>query len=211
MRLSILCVTRARPNAFPFLERMLDLSYACRNTEVVIAADGDHARASLGYLDRFAKVAQISTNGFIESGLEEALGHCSGEYVLRLDDDEQVSVAMRDWLLVERYFNSDHWQFMRAWLWKDRSHYICSKPFWPDWQTRLSLKSMSGRRTKIHEGSPYGSGTRSFVAIEHHKLLLTSVDDRRMLVEHYEDIQAGAGCREFYLPDETNIEIGDWK
>ena len=213
MNLSILCVTQARSHALPFIERMLDVSFVCEDTEVVIAADGDFARASLGYLDRFAKVVQIRTEGFFESGLDEALSHCSGKYVLRLDDDEQVSFAMNHWLVAKKYLTSDHWQFMRAWLWKDKSHQILSQPYWPDWQTRLSLKSLSGGRTKIHAGSPYGSGTRAFVAIEHHKLLLTSVENRRMLVEHYESIQPGAGCREFYLPDETipHLEIGDWK
>jgi hypothetical protein len=213
VKLSILCVTRAHPVNVGCIERLMDLALLCKDSELVLAADGEEAGRDLRYLDRLARVVHVRSRGYVESVLDEALDACQGEYVLRLDDDEQASVAMAAWLALENFVEADHWRFPRAWLWPDRRHYILAPPHWPDEQTRLSVRSKAGGRTYIHAGSPHGPGTLAPVAIEHHKLLLHSKETRRDLVAHYDSILAGSGTatREFYLPEDLRaLAVAPW-
>jgi len=214
MRLSILCVTSARPAVLPCIDAHYDLLNSCRNAEFVLAADGDEARRTLARYERDrVTVAQVRSAGFIESALEEALGHCQGEYVLRLDDDERPSFPLAWWLGGERYRVSDHWKFPRAYMWGDDAHFLDAAPFWPDWQTRLSVRAKAGGRTMVHAGSPFGGGTEAPVAIEHYKFLVQSLAEREALVAHYDSIQPGAGTRfrSFYIPEEApSLSVAPW-
>src|SRR5690606_10758983 len=71
--------------------------------------------------------------------------------------------------------------------------YIVNPPLWPDLQTRLSVKAKSGGRTRVHAGSPFGTGTVAPCVLEHHKFLVRPRGEREALVERYERIERGAG------------------
>jgi hypothetical protein len=213
MKLSILCVTRAQRRVLPLVERMLDLSFRNKEWECVLAADGKDAYSELEYLSRFARVVQVESAGYVESVLDEAIGACQGEYILRLDDDESVSPTMVRWLDRSAFIAEPHWCFSRAWLWLDPGHFLRMEPFWPDYQTRLSLKAQSGGRSLVHQGSPYGLGHVAPTTIEHHKLLLWSHRERLAHVAHYDQLSSGAGqaSRGFYLPEELpSLVINSW-
>lgn len=189
--LTVLCVTRGEGYALPFLEDMQELAEDIGAT-LVVAADGNTAFNHLEGLNPI----RVHSHGYIESVLDEALDHVATEYVLRLDDDERVSYGMYVWLLENHYRDADHWAFPRAHLWPDASRYVTSSPLWPDLQTRLSVKAKAGGRRVVHAGSPYGTGRVAPCVIEHHKFLVRPIEERRRLVERYEQIQTGAG-REF--------------
>ena len=203
MSLTILCVTRAEPYAEPFLS---DLRAAATrlHAEFVVGADGQDAVEKLKGAD--AHVVPLRSKGYIESVLDEAIAACTGEYILRLDDDERISSCMLYWLEKLQYQEAPHWKFPRVHLWGDRARFIVNPPLWPDHQTRLSLKQYSGGRRMVHAGSPHGGGALAPVVIEHHKFLVKSYDERAAIAARYDKVQMGfgtGGMTPFNLPEVT--------
>ncbi len=199
MTLSILCITRAEPFALPFL-RAMDTLATGLGAELVIGADGHDAYRRVEELGLLANVWAVQSDGYLESVLDTVLARCTGDYVLRLDDDERVSPAMMTWLAARRYERADHWAFPRANLWRDAQTYIVNAPLWPDLQTRLSVRSKAGGRTQIHAGSPYGTGEIAPVVLEHHKFLVKPLKEREAIAARYDAIAEGAGTGHTYGP-----------
>jgi hypothetical protein len=192
--LTILCVTKFGFHAGGFIRRLGETASAL-GAGFVLGADAPLP----SWLADDWTIVPLESAGYIESVLDEALAACPDGYVLRMDDDEQISPAMLAWLAAGAYLEAEHWTFPRMHLWPDREHYILNPPLWPDLQTRLSVKAMAGNRHQIHEGSPYGTGNVAAVAIEHHKFLVRPLAEREQLLEHYETLQPGAGGDQFGL------------
>lgn len=194
--LSILCVTRAEPHALSFLRAMRSVAFAT-GAELVVAADG--VDATLVLQSEFGgRVVTVKSKGYIESVLDEAVGACATDYVLRLDDDEKCSPAMVKWIAAGSYRVADHWKFPRANLWPTADQVAMTPHLWPDVQTRLSVRAKAGGRGVIHAGSPFGGGTEAPCVIEHHKFLVKTLEERRAIVRRYDAIQRGAGSH--FLP-----------
>lgn len=192
--LSILCVTKAEPAVLPFLNRLAE---DCHNlgAEWVLVADGSQAFKTLSGEKVFGHggiLARVQSSGFIESVLDDALSQTSGDYILRIDDDEAISHLMFKWLLNSEYADAPHWKFPRAHMWHDGT-FLSNLPLWPDHQTRLSVRAMSSGRGLIHCGSPFGGGELAPVYLEHHKFLAKPLPDRQAIVRRYDSIQQGAG------------------
>lgn len=205
--LSILTVTKAEPYAPIFLRKMrsvADLS----NAEFVIAGDGPEAMRTLkdwGFGDEEVLVS-VSSKGYIESVLDQAVNCCGGKYILRIDDDEIISPEMSQWLVSEQFTASDHWKFSRAHLWQTDNLYITNAPLWPDHQTRLSVRKKAGNRTFIHAGSPYGGGRLAPVILEHAKFLVKSRKERQAIADRYDSFGVGLGSHgmtAFNLPEKA--------
>lgn len=208
MMLSIVCVTKSEPYAIPFLTTMCDLALHLGG-QAVLVGDGVEAEVSLtvryGDLSH-TKIGRVNSKGFIESVLDQALMFCDGQYVLRLDDDEQCSPAMVNWLKEQLYRHAPHWKFPRAHLYGPEKLVMMHPQLWPDHQTRLSIHTMAGGRRWIHCGSPYGGGAEAPVVLEHHKFLIKSLEERRAIAQRYDSIQPGAGTggmTAFNLPELT--------
>jgi hypothetical protein len=176
MTLSILCVTKRERHAIPFLTEFEELSEML-GAQYVQIVDGE----------------DVQSRGYIESVLELALKRCQGMYVLRVDDDERCSYSMLEWLRDEEYVAAPHWKFPRAHLWNGRETFIANPPLWPDHQTRLSLRHMSGGRHTVHAGSPFGGGSLAPVFLEHHKFLVKTAEERRRIAQTYDAFQQGYG------------------
>lgn len=207
--LSILCVTRAEPHAARFLGSMLELAKHC-DAELVVAADGLEAFERVLDLPRLADeadVVMVTSRGFIESVLDYAIESTHGDWILRLDDDERVNGPMGAWLQERAYLHEPHWSFRRLNLWGDEKHALDTSLLFPDPQTRLSRRELAGGRRSIHVASPHGLGrvAPQPVALEHHKFLVKSLDQRREVAARYERAQPGSGSgvfRYFYEPEE---------
>ncbi len=194
--LTILCVTQAKPHAFSFLETMERVAQICEG-ELVIAADGQEAFDVLGYRTaRHRRVVLVTSTGLIEGVLDEAISHCRGDYVLRLDDDEQCSPAMFRWLAEYTYEEHDHWSFPRAHFWGSREAVITTPPLYPDLQTRLSTKAKSGDLLL---------GKLAPVYIEHHKFLVRPVEEADVL-GRITLVEAGDGTAPWH-PDWYRDEV----
>ena len=212
MTLSILVITKVEPFAVPFLTEMAQVAKVC-NAEFVIAVDGTPqcgCDTPLLFDVPRQVVLTVRSKGYLESVHDEALAACSGDYVLRLDDDERCSVAMIKWLVEQSYTAAPLWKFPRAHRYAtDKAAgdhiFIVNPPLWPDHQTRLGLKSMMGGRTHIHAGSPHGGGELAPVVLVHDKFVVKPLADRREIVRRYDRIAQGAGTAfaAFSVPEDV--------
>jgi hypothetical protein len=201
--LTVLCVTKAEPHAEPFVAAMLKLAQAC-DAELVVAADGFDAFETVLSWDDVADEAElvaVHSKGFLESVLDYALESVRGDWVLRLDDDERVNAPLGAWLQERAFVRSPVWSFRRLNLWGDADHALCDKTglLWPDPQTRLTDRALAGGRKAIHAASPHGQGVWAPqpCALEHHKFLVKSLEERRAIATKYEALQPGAGSGVF--------------
>lgn len=185
MTLTVLCVSEYGAHAAPFLSRLEQFADDI-DADCFIEYDGTGFRC-------------------LEDILDAAVAECDDGYILRLDDDELPTPQMVEWMRDRRFEEADHWAFPRLNLYPDDRHYLAS--IWPDLQTRLSIKAMSGGRTRVHAGSPFGTGRVAPVAIEHHKFLVRSLAERLALVERYDAILPGAGTgfRVFSVPESEPV------
>lgn len=215
MDLAILCITKMEAFAIPFVKKMSEIARSL-DSELVIAADGSRAMRSVEDFLPYARSVEVKSQGYLESVHDEAVDHCRAEYILRLDDDERCSPAMIDWLHQRNYRTHDHWKFPRAAMWSPIT-YLRSPSLWPDHQTRLSVRSKMKGRGHIHAGSPHGGGWCAPVAIEHHKFLVKSVEERRKIAKTYDRIMQGSGTGDFFkafhLPEEVyglDLPLAPW-
>ncbi len=195
MTLSILCITKLEPHAVPFVMSLQNLADSLR-AEFVLGLDSpseDSLRSIRKHAEVTDRLVPVDAQGCLENVHDFVLGHCTGDYVLRIDDDEQCSPAMKSWLALQKYREHDHWSFPRAHLWGSPKMMLKTPQLWPDFQTRLSVRAKAGGRLTIHDGSPFGGGERAPVLIEHHVFLVRSQDERIEKVRRYDAIAQGAG------------------
>lgn len=188
MTLSILCVTKGEPHAWPFLHTISELG-ASLGAQTVIALDGPAD-------DRMPAVDLtlfVHSAGYVESVLDDCLAHCRGDYILRLDDDERCSPAMVRWLKAGAYTEAKSWAFATAGLWGDAESVLVMPELWPQYHTRLSRRIIAGGQRRIHQPNPHGRGEIAPAVLEHHKFLVKSLETRRAIAARYEGIRRGAG------------------
>jgi hypothetical protein len=178
--LSILCVSDVKHYAVPFIEEMDRVAHRL-GAEFVLVQDGK----------------DVHSAGYIESVLDEAIAKTKGDYILRLDDDEKCSPALIRFLDREIYRSYDHWSFPRAHLWGNPKTMILEKYYWPDVQTRLSVRAKSGGRDKIHVRSPFGAGRIPNACLEHWCYLAKTYEERLEVGRRYHRIHSGADGGEF--------------
>ncbi len=179
-RLSVLCVTRGEPHTPRFLSHLSLLANLLR-AELVIGCD----RCDVNVPKAKKVRLDASSCPVVETVLEEAVSHCSGEYVLRLDDDETVSLAMAGYLLAGDWKNYEAIGFPRAHLWINESLMLTDEHWWPDIQMRLSLKRHAVRRV-VHEGPPKLDVVVG-AALLHHLWLVRTRDERLETCRRYHD------------------------
>lgn len=176
--ISVLCVTRGEPHTPRFLGHF-GLVAAFLNAELVIARDRCDVQVP------GAKVIDVDCSNcpMIESVLEEAVAACSGDWILRLDDDETVSFAMLGCLMASGLSKYEAVGFPRAHLWASTSTMIKNAEYWPDVQMRFSKRQWAVRRT-LHEG-PARMDVVAPAAILHHVYLVRDREARREVAERY--------------------------
>lgn len=217
MSLSVLVFTEGHPFAARFL---FEFGRLARDLKAQYVIAGDHEQG-FRMARRFADIAiQVETKGLQEHKITEVSGMCAGDWILKLDDDETVSPAMRDWLLAWKPGTEAAYSFPYAWLWGDEQHFITAPPFWVDPHGRLMRKElMQDWPTGVHQNNPH-TGPVVPVALCHHKFLVKSMDERREVARRYDGFMQGAGTGELYgkytLPEVycsefTVREVGDGK
>lgn len=207
MNLSILTVTRFEKHTPRFLKHFRAL------------ADIFRAEFVVGY-DRCDRVEcdadvyfPVQTRGTIEHVLAEAYAACSGEYVLRLDDDETLSAKaiyeLDQWSMNES--DEKVYDFPRANLWGSESTAITSGNLFPDFQSRLMPKAKE-TRTQLHQGL-FSDGVIPGLIL-HHKFLVKTREEREEIAARYEQIGEGLGSGhylQFSVPEKCfeKLEVID--
>ncbi len=189
--LDILCVTKGEQHVKFFITTLRNIADLL-GARLVIGADGQ-AAADLcePYADR---LLVQSGKGYLESMINQAVEFCTGEYVLRLDDDELPSGGMVDWLQSGVFLEREAWLFARMNLWGDGMHFLANEQLWPDLQMRLARRELSGGWGGIHSPAPAAKlGVFSKQVIVHYKFVVRSLAERQALAERYEAVRPGAG------------------
>ena len=203
MKLSILTVTRAEPHTARFLRHFRAVADML-SAELVVAVD--RAPRPDCHADRYVAV---EASGAIEDVLVQAHAACSGDYVLRMDDDETLCpmaiLALSKWCSVES--DSKLYAFRRANLWGDQWHAISSGSLFPDPQSRLMPRERE-TRTSVHEGFSFDGLFPGLIL--HHKFLIKSHAERAMVAARYESKKAGCGSGhylQFSVPEDCFRQI----
>ena len=217
MILSILCVTINKyPSVGGFIEKMYTLAHGL-NAEFVLGLDREKAQKA-----DFRKLADIALDlkkkdtHMQEDVLDEVIGACSGDWVLRLDDDETISPALERWIFGGSYVSGNLFTFPRIYLYPDEKHFLNNPGIFPDLQTRLGRKEFMFGCNYAHAANPNGSGVTVDYAIEHHNLLVKDLAERRIIAAKCEAIQPGAGTLPQYarynLPEDfyPDFEIQEY-
>ncbi len=206
--LSILCVSRLEPEIHDLLRQLYRQSVQI-GAEFCLVVDTIGTNSDTIKLSHRIPIARfVESKGYIESVLDEALTYTHGQYILRIDDDESIPYSLLQWLESESYLISDHWKFPRAHLWPDEEHYITDPPFWPDYQTRLSIREKSGGRVKLHARSPYGEGVLAPYPFYHHRYLVRTPDQRLKTARKYTEIAGRTLSDDFEFIFESYLEEG---
>lgn len=161
-----------------------------------------------GLSARFAVVAGTDRHQTVQAVIRQG----TSDYVLMLDDDERCTEGLVNWLATEQYRTADFWYIRRAWLYKDARHYISSPKHWPNPSLRIGRRELITVPTAIHAGWMQGPGTKAEApfAIEHHKFLIRSLDERKETVAQYEAIRKDAGMPHHYLPECVMVDVAEW-
>ena len=198
MNLSILTVTRGEPHSPRFLRHFRAVADML-SAEFVVAYD----RVSQPACDADHYIA-VESSGVIEDVLVQAHAACSGEYVLRMDDDESLCptaiLALYGWCGLDS--DSKSYAIRRANLWGDQWHAVSSGSLFPDLQARLMPRDRE-TRTTVHEGMPFDIVFPGMIL--HHKFLIKSYAERAKIAERYEQKRAGCGSGhylQFSVPED---------
>jgi hypothetical protein len=173
--------------------------------ELVIFVDTQHAGEETHAFahDLTSQVHEVKGHGCVEAHLEQMVRACSGQWVLRLDSDEELTSgwmngAWRDLLVGE----TTHFICPRRWI-HPAGGFIGSAPWWPDPQIRLFRNDL-GRLTfpqKIHDPTIV-SGPGRYVwhlVIDHHVLRLTTREQREEKVRRYAKLRPELPLGHYYL------------
>lgn len=198
MSLSILCVTNNQhQDVARHILRMHNLAVFV-GAEFVLGLDRVGAKDAEFYRETANKTLELCADKLQEDVLDQAVAACSGDWVLRLDDDELVSEALEVWLSKKRYETGNLFAFPRIYLYPDDQHYLTNPGMYPDLQTRLGRKSLMFGVNYVHAGNPNGTGTVIPYAIEHHNLLVKTRAEREAILARYESLRPGAGTVSHY-------------
>jgi hypothetical protein len=209
MTLSILCVTDGKPHAEHFLCEMSDLSFRL-HCEFIVGLDNFENMRTLDAIHWIGhKIIHLPPHEvkLQECVLDEAIKACSGDYILRLDDDEKVSRSLEMWLMNKDYESGNLFSFPRVYMYPDTKHILCNEGMFPDLQTRLGRKELMFGVNSIHAGNPNGCGAIINKAIEHHKLIIKTLDERQEIKQRYDAIRPGAGSSRGYAMFNTPEEV----
>lgn len=143
-------------------------------------------------------------------------GRCSGEWILRADDDELPSEALREALpslLDER--EPTHYWLPRRWMHPTPETYLAERVWLRDIQVRLvrnlpGIWRFSGR---LHSNIEVAGASRIVDApLLHLALLVADLEQRRAKVERYERVkpglldESGASLNSVFVPEDVGAD-----
>lgn len=200
MKLSIICVTQAAPEVRPILGEIVNVAHLL-GAELILGGDGAQA---LTWAD-YNRVAAMPVKGaMVEEMIDPVIDATTGDYILRLDDDESCSPGLVNWLKNKEFTRRDSWFFSRYHLWPDENYALADQPYFPDFQVRLAVRRQSKRPVKIHAAHAYNAYRAPALAfLRHHVFLVKTREQRQTVTAHYETIRTG----KLFRPEDVNVVL----
>jgi predicted O-methyltransferase YrrM len=198
-------------NSAPFIERLLQAGAEFAD-EIIIGVDRSSTDSTEDICARYAdKLFRLEPIGTSERALAWLNDQCSGDWILRLDDDELPSARFVDALpRLMRDRNYTHYWLPRRWvIGEGRSRWIAEHPWWPDWQVRFfrNLPSLVSFPGQLHTDYDVqgAAGYFSEGSLYHYALVERNEEERRQKIEQYERIAPGNSKPWYYFPNESVI------
>jgi FkbM family methyltransferase len=174
--------------------------------EIVVCVDETTTDGTFEIARRFTEhVHKVTTAGYLESALEKIATLCSGDYILRIDDDESLGgnwdKASFQLLAAFNHF-AQIWT-PRRWLVPPGDQFISANPWFPDLQLRLFANEPDKITwpTKVHEEMSVAG--RSMILsdrwINHHTFVDRPRGERRRRCGEYRRLNPQQDFNYFYL------------
>lgn len=134
MTLSICCATANPSRAATAIVPFRDVA-----EEVVVAVDVSGGELDLTPLSGLAdRLFEIELDTFPEPAMAWLHAQCTGDWILRIDDDELPSMSLLEQLpKLTRATDVTQYWLARRWLYPDPEHWLQQWPWFPDFQGRL--------------------------------------------------------------------------
>jgi predicted O-methyltransferase YrrM len=180
--------------------------------EVVVGVDASSSDATEEICARYAdKLFRLEPIGTSERAIAWLNEQCTGDWILRLDDDELPStglVRVLPRLLGDKEYT--YYALPRRWIIGDAgSKWISQYPWWPEWAPRLfrNIPSLLSYPGHLHsECQVQGAG--AYVtegSLYHYTLVYQSAKRRQEKLQQYERISPYNSLSHYYFPVETEI------
>ncbi|MFL6536762.1 MAG: hypothetical protein ACJ8JD_01115 [Chthoniobacterales bacterium] len=180
--------------------------------ELVIFVDALRADGETrAWASRLAtRLYYVNGQGHLEPHLREMFLACRGEWVLRLDSDEELSSAWYSagwWEQIAAAEHNYYW-LPRRWLHPDGGFIDC-EPWWRDPQARL-FRNEPNRISfpeLLHEPmvGDGEAGELPSLAIHHHVLCSASRSEREAKVARYKRIRPEKPLGHYYLFEDAKV------
>jgi len=187
-RLSVCCVTDASPAR---VAAVLEPLRGCAE-EIVIGVD-ERCRDDISRYATLADHVTIVPTAPVEHNLARIFAMCSGDWIFRIDSDEVVSaalVAALPALLAQPAVRQ--YAITRRWLVADGACALDERPWWPDYQVRLTRRATLSAPGRVHEPLPRVEPLVHVIEpLYHFDLLLNDRYRRQEKVIEYEVVHRG--------------------
>lgn len=190
-KISVGVVTKGEKFADRLIGKLHQLTYNY-GWQLVICGDGDKGfQLAKKYADNYDRIDA----GYFEKGWNTVLSLVKHQWVLQIDDDEEISPAMEKWLCKGewQHLGKDGFAFPCAWTFGDKQHYLMNDPVGHDSHIRLLKKQYSGREELPHSVPQRCRVAMTPYMILHHKFLVRSLEDRVATARKYEAMGEGLG------------------
>jgi hypothetical protein len=205
-----LCI--ATKNSAEYVEKLLRVGRSFAD-EVVVAVDASSNDLTERVCNEHAdKVFRVESPGYVERILPWLNEQCTGDWILRLDDDELPSVGLIEILpalMNDREITHYHLR-RRTIIGEVRTEWIAQRPWWPDWKLRLfrNIPSIVRIPGRLHTGYEVQGASRFLYrgSIYHYDFVYHDEQRRREKVRQYEIISPEkSGSHHYSLPDEASL------
>jgi hypothetical protein len=191
------------------LRSILDTGFA---DEIVVCIDRATADNTYEIARSLADhVHFVTTDGYLESALPQMVALCSGDFILRLDDDERLggNWARPDFESLVALNDLSHLTVLRRWIVDDGHNFIADSPWFPDVQMRLFRNVPASIRwpVQIHEpmeiaGNCLTLGDRW---IEHDVLFTATAAERQEKCRSYQALRPTCHLSHYYWYEEREV------
>ena len=205
-----LCI--ATKDSAEYIEKLLRVGRSFAD-EVVVAVDASSEDSTERICREYAdKIFRVVSPGYVERILPWLNEQCSGDWILRLDDDELPSAGLIEILpdlMNDREMTHYHLR-RRTIIGEDRTEWIAQRPWWPDWKLRLfrNIPSIVRIPGRLHTGYEVKGASRFLYrgSIYHYDFVYHGEHHREEKVRNYARISPEkSGSHHYSLPDEESL------